>query len=412
MPAFDPWLDSTAGRFVDLDLWGAARRVYANANLSIYSAQPCNGGCGFCVEELRPAARGVELCEQKRVETDDARYFSALEEVLEALRPVDPSVSLTGGEPSLDPRLPRLLRVLQASGMRKRTMTTNGSGLLDVREGRAVVDWVTATGIRHLNLSRTHPDDGENARLMQLAQAPDRTALGEIAARAGRGGTRPRLSCVLLRDGIGDLEGMLGYLAFAEKLAVDNVVFRQLMETGGRGPGSVVRGPAPTHPAADDHRPERSQHGDQGTADDHRPLRSQAEGVIGYSDAQRVALGPLLTQLRGRRDFTFQKRIRGYYYEVEVWRWRGIDVVLEEASLAWLAESRRRWPELVFELVFHPNAVLCSTWQPWDGVLGPPPARPGVRAPGSGVRMVGDDTDNQAPTTNSPRWVGSRQGSL
>ena len=134
--------------------------------------------------------------------------------------------------------------------------------------------------------------------------------------------------------------------------------------------------------------------------------------MVEYSDAQRVGLGPLLAQLRGRRDFSFQKRVRGYYYEVEVWRWRGIDVVLEEASLAWLAESRQRWPELVFELVFHPNAVLCSTWQPWDGALGPPPTRPGVRGPGSGVRMVGEDTDYQAPTTNSPRWVGSRQGSL
>ena len=85
-----------------------------------------------------------------------------------------------------------------------------------------------------------------------------------------------------------------------------------------------------------------------------------------------MALGPLLAQLRRRRDFTFQRRVRGYYYEVEVWRWRGIDVVLEEASLGWLAESRQGWPELVFELVFHPNAVLGSTWQPWDGVLGPP----------------------------------------
>jgi hypothetical protein len=28
---------------------------------------------------------------------------------------------------------------------------------------------------------------------------------------------------------------------------------------------------------------------------------------------------------------------------------------------------KRRDSGVVQELVFHPNAVLCSTWQPWDG---------------------------------------------
>lgn len=381
---------------MDLDFWGKLRRVYANSNLSIYSGQACNGGCGFCVEKLRPAARGVELASQKTVEADDARYFLALAEVLDALRSLDPSVSLTGGEPSLDPRLPRLLRTIRDRGMRKRTMTTNGSGLLDVREGRAVVDWVAGTGIRHLNLSRALPADADNARLMQLDRAPNRAALAEIVARSVRGGARPRLSCVLLRDGIADLDGVLAYLTFAEILGVDNVVFRQLMTPEKRGPVSGVRGPAPTHPVADGP----------------RPPRSQTEEVIGYSDAQRVLLRPLLAQLRGRRDFTFQRRVRGYYYEVEVWRWRGIDVVLEEASLAWLAASRQRWPDLVFELVFHPNAVLCSTWQPWDGVLGPPPARPVARGPWSEVRPDRKVPDERSFSTNQVRregdWDGSR----
>jgi hypothetical protein len=28
-------------------------------------------------------------------------------------------------------------------------------------------------------------------------------------------------------------------------------------------------------------------------------------------------------------------------------------------------------PGIVHELIFHPDARLASTWQPWDGVLGP-----------------------------------------
>jgi hypothetical protein len=69
-------------------------------------------------------------------------------------------------------------------------------------------------------------------------------------------------------------------------------------------------------------------------------------------------------------DFTFEKQVVGYYYYVEVWRWHGIDVVFEAADLSRLEQSRRRWPGVVFELVFHPDTTLASTWQAWDGALG------------------------------------------
>jgi len=149
--AFDLEANSTAGRTVPVDFWGAVRPVYANANLSLYSGQRCNARCPFCVEELRPASRGGTLVSQKRVETDDARYFAALEEVLRTVRPLDPSVSVTGGEPSKDPRLPLILRTIAAFGSRKRTMTTNGSGLLDAVEGKTVSGVQVATMIRSIS---------------------------------------------------------------------------------------------------------------------------------------------------------------------------------------------------------------------------------------------------------------------
>ena len=81
---------------VPVDFWGDRRDVYANANLSMYSAQACNARCAFCVEELRPASRGTELAAQKTVEDDDGRWFHALERVLDVLqRDLRPSVSVT-----------------------------------------------------------------------------------------------------------------------------------------------------------------------------------------------------------------------------------------------------------------------------------------------------------------------------
>jgi molybdenum cofactor biosynthesis enzyme MoaA len=332
--AFDLAANSTARTTVSLDLWGRAATVYANANLSVYSAQACNARCAFCVEELRPASRGVALDLQKTVERDDARYFAALEAVLDALQPLNPSVSVTGGEPSQDARLPRILRTLQAKGARKRTLTTNGSGLFMEREGRALIDWITHTGVAHLNISRAHWSDRINAKLMRYRDSPDAAALGDIIMRAQRGGTRARLSCVLVANGVDNLESVLAYLDFAASVGVDNVIFRQLMQVDA--------------------------------------VTTQANYVTRFSQRRGVAMAPLLAQLAERADFRFQRQVMGYYYYVEVWRYRGIDVVFEGADLAQLERTKHTLPGVIQELIFHPNAKLASTWQPWDGLLGPP----------------------------------------
>lgn len=334
--AFDLKGNSTAGDTVRFDLWGQPVEVYRNANFSIYSRQPCNAKCHFCVEELRPASRGRSLSVQKTVEDDDGRYFDAMAASLEALRPLDPTVSVTGGEPSHDPRLPRILALGQAHRGRKRTLTTNGSGLLQQREGKRVIDWIVDTGIQHLNISRAHLDHDRNARLMVMKDGLRADELRSVVAAATAGGTRVRLSCVLLDGQIDAVEPIVDYLRFARSLGVDNVIFRQLMKTD---PTAVVE-----------------------------------NHVVKYSDRTRVRLEPLLDALSADARFSFERQIVGYYYYVEVFRFEDMDVVFEEADLAQLEETKRSGPGIVHELIFHPNARLASTWQPWDGVLGPPPS--------------------------------------
>jgi molybdenum cofactor biosynthesis enzyme MoaA len=329
--AFDLASNSTAKRTVTLELGGRSVRVYANANLSIYSAQTCNARCPFCVEELRPASRGGDLERQKAIERDDVSYFAQLESVLESLRPLAPSVSVTGGEPSLDPRLPVILRLLAEHDARKRTVTTNGSGLLDLRAGRRVLDWITSYGVRYLNISVAHPDPERNAVLMQLPLGLTLPQLREVVAQARAAGTRVRLSCVLVRGAIDSLDGIRRYVDFAAELGVDNVIFRQLMKTN--------------------------------------PASHALNHVVRFSDASRIMLEPLLDALDHDPDYQFSRQIVGYYYYVEVWQRGSMDIVFEEADLAQLEAARRADPDVIHELVFHPNAVLASTWQPWDGVL-------------------------------------------
>jgi cyclic pyranopterin phosphate synthase len=329
--AFDLAVNSTGAGTVEIDFQGVKLPVYRNANLSIYSGQTCNARCPFCVEELRPASRGRSLDHQKTGEPDDARYFAALERALDVVRPLDPSVSVTGGEPSKDSRLPGILRLTAERGARKRTITTNGSGLFDVRDGRPVIDWITATGAQNLNISIAHPDEARNARIMGLNEGLSLAQMKDVVRIARDGGTRVRLSCVLLKSAIEDKAGILGYLDFASSLGVDNVIFRQLMKT------------------------DPSMH-----SDNH---------VVKYSDSHRVYLEPILDEIAADARFEFQRQIVGYYYYVEVWKVRNIDVVFEEADLAQLEHTKVSMPGAVHELVFHPNGHLASTWQPWDGVL-------------------------------------------
>jgi cyclic pyranopterin phosphate synthase len=331
--AFDLEKNSTAQRVVSFPLWGKAADIYANANLSIYSAQKCNARCPFCVEELRPASRGVELIQQKEIERSDKIYFAALEETLAALRPLNPSVSITGGEPSKDPRLPQILRVLQQHEARKLTLTTNGSGLLDVVEGRPVIDWIAATGVRHLNISRAHPETARNSRLMGFEESLTHDEIERVVNIAKAAGTRMRLSCVLLEGETDSLEDVVGYIEFARRVGIDNVIFRQLMKVDS--------------------------------------LTVQRNFVVQYSDRSRVPLEPILDAMSADDRFEFVRQIVGYYYYVEVWRYGNIDVVFEEADLAQLETAKRATPGIIHELIFHPNARLASTWQPWDGVLEP-----------------------------------------
>ena len=331
--AFDLVHNSTARRTVSVDFWGHERPVYANANLSLYSAQICNARCAFCVEELRPASRGGALAQQKHTERDDGRYFAALEQTLACLKPLAPSTSVTGGEPSKDPRLPRILRTLCAHDARKRTLTTNGSGLLDVRDGERVVDHIAASGIRHLNISRAHPDHDRNAKLMSYREGLAFAPLEQAIRAAQQGGTQVRLSCVLVKGAIDSLQAVLAYLNFAASLGVEQVIFRQLMQTD--------------------------------------PLTAEPNHVVRFSDSHRVQLEPLLELLSEDPRFSFVKQILGYYYYVEVFRCAGMTVVFEEADLAQLERVKRSAPGLVHELIFHPSAQLCATWQPWDQILGP-----------------------------------------
>ncbi|HME50835.1 MAG TPA: radical SAM protein [Candidatus Lokiarchaeia archaeon] len=313
------------------------REVYGNFNFSIYSAATCNGNCPFCVEKVRPASRGLSLVEVKKC-IDDKSYFTALEKALDFVRPLDPSVSITGGEPSIDPRLSSIIEMIIQRGFRKSTITTNGSGLLK----NNFVPMLAAGNFKHLNISRAHFNEARNQAIMQL-QAPFSNDDLQAVIQTTKGtALRPRLSCVLLRGEIDNLDAITSYLEWAADMGVDNVVFRQLMKFD--------------------------------------PARC-TDPVITFSDQNRILLDPMLHQIyqapeNHHPSFEFTKQVVGYYYYIEIYRYmstrsKSIDVVFENADLAFIDKDRTRRQNrpVIHEMIFHPNGSLNSAWLPGEGIL-------------------------------------------
>lgn len=342
---FNIKINSTAKSLINWNVKGKIYNVYSNVNLSIYSGQRCNGNCSFCIEQLRPLSRGRTLESQKNIIEDDKEYFKCLKKALVSVQPLNPSISITGGEPSKDPRLIKILEYIKLYNMRKRTITTNGSGLLDNIKGtnRQMIDFLIDANIAHLNLSRAHYNEIINNQIMDLDGFLYNKELQMIIQKAKKGGIRPRLSCVLLKGYIDNLQKIVEYLDWAASIGVDNVVFRQLMKFNHK-----------------------------------TPLKNK---ITQFCQDFFVPLSSLLNEIYQNYDyhyhyFSFVKQIIGYYYYIEIFHYNkpgqnGIDVVFEEADLNFIEFHKQENIKnpIVHELIFHPNGHLCSTWQPWDGII-------------------------------------------
>lgn len=319
---------------VPFEFQTGTRNVYSNTNLSIMVGDYCNANCKFCVAQLRYENRAMQY-RKPHIESDE-EYFSRLEEMLEFLRPLNPSISITGGEPSKSRRLPQILRIINKYGYRKRTLTTNGSGLFDEVEGKSMLQHIIDNGFQHLNISKAHFDDDINKTIMQYDPNSgycSNEMLARIAAYSRANNLRPRMSCVLLKGGISTLEEMVQYMEYYQSLGMDNVIFRELM--------------------------------------DYDDTTMQNATKVAFNKENKVHLEDIWKRLDGDTRFTPIRNLMGYYYYVEVYKYQGVDMCSEGANLAKLYKEKTRNPEVVYEMVFHPNGNLNGSWVDKEDILCP-----------------------------------------
>ena len=306
------------------------RKVYKNCNLSIFVDDYCNADCQFCVAQLR--YENIAKAYQKPKIEDDDEYFRRLDEVLTYIEPLNVSVSITGGEPTVSPRLIKILELIDKHNMRKRTITTNGSALLNEVNGKTVLDYLIDYKMDHLNISKTHYDEEINKKIMRYKKGYcSNEDLAKIIPYALSKGLRPRLSCLLLKDGIYDVEGMAKYIEFYEKMGIDNVIFRELMDY------------------------------------DEKTM-CNLEKML-YNKVNKVRLNDVWKDVDKDPRFRAYKNLLGYYYYVEIYKFHDVVVCSESADLKVQTDEKAHNQDVVYEMVFHPNGNLCGSWVDNEDIL-------------------------------------------
>lgn len=325
-------LDFNRMPLIPFVIQGVDYLIYKNANLTVFSLDCCNAKCPFCIYHLRRLCR-----EEKQLGApikDVDKYCTRLSQIAEILRPLDVSVSINGMEPSVDPKLPQILQTLENHDFRKRTITTNGSGLLRRIAGSTdtFLDKLVQFNFAHLNISRAHYNDDVNQQIMGIARYVSNEEIRKAAAIAKQGGIRPRLSCVLLQGHIDRLEQVTAYLDWARELGFDNVIFRELMRFD--------------------------------------PSEFRDHPITHYCLDRTVAMEPILMLVDHDPRFTFVKQNVGncYYYEVFIYR-DMIEVVFEMAGLGLIDKIAQRGLKatggtpIIYEFTLYPSGDLCGSWR-------------------------------------------------
>jgi Molybdenum cofactor biosynthesis enzyme len=303
--------------------------VYDNANFSIVIDDYCNAGCDFCVEDLRARKS------KRKIEND--LWLSEIDKVLKIMRNLNTSISITGGEPTIDPKLPILLDNIGKLDFRKKVITTNGSGLLlPGDDGELIIDKLIKNNFNHLNISRVDCDEMVNQKVMKFKSKDNITQnidLKDIVSIANKGNLRVRMSCLVNGLAVKNLDDVIDYINFYKNIGVDNIVFRELMNYDfekAESEGSVIN-------------------------------RVKRNFYLNYF----VNLDSIIRDINKNNDFKLINIVKGYYYNVWVYDYNGVICCFEKANLENMSNSDNE----IWEFVFHPQGVLCGSWNDKEKII-------------------------------------------
>lgn len=306
------------------------KMVYKNFNFSIFIDDYCNADCKFCVAQLRYEHKKLIY---KKEKLDYDAYMIQLERVLKEIKLLNPSVSITGGEPTMSPKILDVIKLVNKYDFRKRTITTNGSHLLDNIEGKTLIEHLIENKYQHLNISRVTEDEELNKKIMRYNSEEgycSNEMIKEILRVTKDTNLHHRLSCLLIKDVIDDVEKIKRYIDFYQNIGADNFIFRQMMNY-----------------SEDAINKEK----------------------IDYCNENHVELNKIWEEMEKYPVFQPYLNLLGYYYYVEIYKYKNAIVASESADLNQQYNEFDKHPNTIYEMVYHPNGNLCASWVDKDKIL-------------------------------------------
>jgi len=300
-------------------------RFYNPCNLNVFITNTCQNACDFCINKGQT--------DQFRM--SDTTYYEDLENGLEKLSGVKLEATITGGEPTMSKKLIPVLEMVNELGFRKRTITTNGSHLFDKVGNKMVIDHLMDNGWNHLNISRPAISDEAAKRLMRFNNEEgfcSNEMMRDIIDITNHSDMKHRISCLLLKEEVNSVEKMKEYLDTYIDMGANNFIFRELM--------------------------------------DYDTTAINLEKTQ-YCVDNKVKLNDIWAKIDDYPEFEKYLNILGYYYYVEIYKYRGATVASEGANMVQQGLEVKNHPNRVYEAVFHPNGNLCASWIDKERILDP-----------------------------------------
>lgn len=186
-------------------------------------ARGCQAACPFCFSEASASA------EQPRGRLDEPIIQRWVR--LAASRGAERAVITGGGEPTLMPRK-ELLKLIETcrSQLGKVVLITNGVQFACAPRSECLQSLSTLhdAGLSVLAVSRHHPDEAINARLMRYSTQTPLLLEAFRSIQASLPGLKSRLICVLQRGGVESMADVEAYVAWAASLDVHEICFKEL----------------------------------------------------------------------------------------------------------------------------------------------------------------------------------------
>lgn len=203
----------------EANVFGFNGKFYNPCNLNVFIQNKCQNDCEFCINKRND-----------RTDIDNEMYFKNLETILEGMKSVHLEATITGGEPTLNPaRMVETIRMLRKFGVKERTVSTTGIGLMNLYENKPVLQHLIDNDYVHnISISRMDITDTENANVLKGKNITNEE-LARIAFYAKVNGVQLRTSTNIIENHIDSLEKILNFVDFQYTNNIDSCLFREVI---------------------------------------------------------------------------------------------------------------------------------------------------------------------------------------